>query len=81
VAAPLALTRETGGSDLLEIAPTNGRHRQDADDAQNNADPPVPNVRCKHGLMVATGPSKGLVTSEAAGQRRGDKCLGLIGIW
>lgn len=54
MAAPLALTRKTGGRDLLDVAPTEGPHRQDADDSQDDANPPVPNVCCEHVLMVAT---------------------------
>ena len=54
VAAALALTRETGGRHLLDIASTDGNHRQNADERKNYADPPVPNIRCDHGAMVAT---------------------------
>jgi len=48
VATALALTRETGGRHLLDIASSDASHGQDSYDRQNYADPPVPNVRCKH---------------------------------
>ena len=62
VAAPLALTRKTGGGDLLDVSPTKGSHREDADNRQHDANPPVPNVCCEHGSMVVTSPGCGLVT-------------------
>ena len=69
MAAPLALTRETGGGDLLDVTPAKSTHRQDADDTQDDANPPVPNIRCKHGSMVVTEVADGLVAQELLGEQ------------
>ena len=62
VAATLAATRVAVRGDLLEIAATEGGNREDADNSQNDADPPVPHICRDHeehrsglGLFPASG--------------------------